>query len=102
MYIGTDKPTIKLFNQYIRMRVAPHWRELGVQLLENEYVEKLNVIEKNHPNDVERCCSEMFNYWLQVDPCASWNKLIGAFEKIERNDLAAKVRKYIGEGILIN
>ena len=51
----------------------------------------LNVIEKNHPHDVQRCCSEMLDLWLRTDTKASWNPLILALEQISQNAIAAKI-----------
>ena len=86
---------------YIRTKVAPRWRDLGEQILEDEYVDKLNVIEKNHPSDVRECCRKMFDYWLEVASGASWNKLIVALEQIEHNTLVAKIKKDVVKGILM-
>ena len=91
-YPGTDKPTLKLLNKHYRDKVAPHWYDFGIQLLENECVDKLHIIEKNHPGDVERCCTEMFIYWLQVDTEASWNKIADALEVIGQSVLAKKIK----------
>lgn len=95
IYIGTDKPTLKKLNSLIRDKVASHWYDLGIQLLEDEYIDKLDVIEKNHPGDVDRCCTEMFKYWLKVDPEADWDKLTDALKEINENSLAAKVKKVL-------
>ena len=93
MYTDNEKPTIELFNKLIRNRVATQWRDLGKQLLEDEWVTTLNVIESNHPNDDEKCCTEMFNYWLTVDSDANWNKLMVALEQINQNTLAARIKE---------
>ena len=89
---GTDKPTLKLLIKYFRDKVAPHWYDFGIQLLENECVDKLNIIKKNHPGDVERCCTEMFEYWLKIDTEASWNKVVDALEGIGQNVAAKKIK----------
>ena len=91
-YTGTDKPTLKLLMKHCRDKVAPHWYDFGIQLLENEYVDKLNIIEKNHPGDVERCCTEMFKYWLKIDTEASWNKIADALESIGLHVAAKRIR----------
>ena len=57
----------------------------GRQLLEDEYIDKLDEIEKNHPDDIKRCCAEMFKYWLEVDSEANWNKLTDALNRLDRN-----------------
>ena len=91
-YTGTDKPTLKLLIKYCRDKVAPQWYDFGMQLLENEYVDKLNIIEKNHPGDVERCCTEMFKCWLKIDTEASWNKIEDALEGIGLHVAAKRIR----------
>ena len=78
--------------------MAPHWKDIGIELLEDKYASKLDIIEKNHPNDVERCCIEMFNHWLQVDVEASWDKLTDALEKKRLNTLAADIKKHVSKG----
>ena len=53
----------------------------------------LGVIQANHRNEVEVCCDKMFQYWLEVDTEANWNKLIDALEHIDQNATAAKIRE---------
>ena len=85
-----------------RDKIAPHWYDLGVQLLQlEEYIDKLNVFKTNHRHDVEQCCHEMFEHWLRVDVQASWNKLIHALEDIKQNATAAKIRQDILMGKII-
>ena len=81
--------------------IAPYWYDLGMQLLQEEYFSKLNVIEKNYPNDVEKCCGKMFGYWLSVDVQANWDKLIDALKHIQKNAMAARIRQDILIGKLI-
>ena len=90
-----------MLNKYVRDTVAPCWYDFGVELLQNEYIDQLNIIEKNHPGDVQKCCTEMFKYWLQIDTEATWNKLIDALKEIRKNELAKKVENVI-EGSYIN
>ena len=86
---------MKLLNKYVRDKVAPRWYDFGVELLENEYIEQLDIIEKNHRGDVQRCCSEMFKYWLQIDTEATWNKLTDSLEVIGKKVLAKKVNNIV-------
>ena len=97
--IGNDRPSHKLLNKYVTNQVASHWQKLGVQLLDEESVYKLKNIEKNYPNDVEKCCSEMLEYWIETDPEASWDTLIDALDQCGQNVLAAKIKMDILEGI---
>ena len=76
-------------------RIAPHWSNLGVQLLQEQYADKLDIIQENHRGDIERCCTEMLKHWLNVDTKASWDKLIDALEKIGQNSLAEKIKEDI-------
>ena len=97
-FIGTDQPTLQLLYEYVSNEVAPHWRDLGIRLLDKESVYMLKVFEKNHPHDVQRCCSEMLDLWLGRDTDASWNALILALEQIGQNAIAAKIKKNVLRG----
>ena len=55
--------------------IAPHWSNLGVQLLEEKYADKLDIIQENHRGDIERCCTEMLKHWLNVDTKAMGRRL---------------------------
>ena len=96
-HIGANKPTLKLLTKY-RDSIAPYWRNLGLELLQEEYTNKLKVIEENHPTKVQDCCDKMFQCWLEVDTEASWNKLIDALEHIHQNALAKEIREEILKG----
>ena len=85
-----------------RDEIAPYWHDLGMQLLQEKYFFKLKVIQTNNPNDVEKCCDRMFEYWLSVDVQADWNKLIDALEHIQKNATAARIRQDIFIGKLIS
>ena len=76
-------------------KIAPHWRKLGLELLQENYTDKLNVIQADHRNKVEDCCDLLFQYWLEVDTEANWNKLIDALEHIDQNATAAEIRQDI-------
>ena len=92
IYVGAGKPTIKSLMKY-RNNIAPYWRHLGIQLLQDKHTKKLEVIQANHRNKVEECFDEMFQYWLDVDTEATWIKLIAALEDIDQNATAAKIRE---------
>ena len=70
-----------------------------MQLLEEEQCAKLNIIKDNHPQDAEKCCTEMFDYWLSVDTGASWNKLIATLKNIDEIALAEKIEIDILRGL---
>ena len=92
--VGTDRPTHRLLNNYIRNDIASNWEDLGVQLLEEEQHSMLKVIAADKPDVLGRC-TELFKYWLVVDVHASWNKLINALRVINQNVLAEKIKRKI-------
>ena len=81
-------------------KIAPKWRDIGIQLLNDEKHSMLDIIEENH-HDVKICCSKMFEYWLDVDIEASWNKLIDALEMNDQNALAVKIKIDVLKGLLV-
>ena len=99
IYVGANKPTITSLSKY-RVKIALHWRELGIRLLQEKDINKLNIIKENHPSNIERCCDEMIKHWLDVDTEASWDKLIRALKQIEQNALAAEIKQDVVKGIL--
>ena len=98
MYVhtGHDRPALKLLNKHVRKEVSSKWHDLGLELLEQEDEERLNEIESNNPNDVGKCCKEMFQLWLRKCTNATWNQLIQALKEVELNNLATTI-----EGMLI-
>lgn len=101
-YTGSDKPTLESLNNHVRDEIAPQWYDFGKQLLEDEYVDKLDDIEKNHPGDKERCCTEMFRYWLEVDSEANWNNMTDALKQTGQRSVAKKVKDVLQGIIVIN
>ena len=71
--------------------VASKWDDLGVQLLPN-LCYKLNNIKANNPQNVERCCTEMYQLWLQSDLQASRERLAVALQRTGFDALAERVR----------
>jgi len=74
----------------ITVKVSSKWYELGIVLLNDDQLAQLRVITANY-NDVTRQCSEMFIYWLQTHPNATWSQLIAALRApgVEMMDVAA-------------
>ena len=96
VHIDANKPTLTSLMKY-RDNIAPYWKDLGRQLLQEKNIAKLDVIQANH-NKVEDCCDEMFRHWFAVDTEANWDKLIDALVHIDQNSLATKIRKEISRG----
>ena len=82
----------------MRNSIGDKWHDLGVELLDsNTDVRKLNTIETEHSTDLNKCCTKMFNLWLEKQPAASWNQLIEALRQpgIELGALANKIEKML-------
>ena len=93
-HIGADRPTFVLLMKYVD-EITPYWFDVGIKLVEGSYMYYLNVIKEDHPNDVEKCCHQMLQYWLQVDVEANWNKLIYSLEIIGLTATAARIKQDI-------
>ena len=78
--IGNEKPQLRDIDNYVVIRFATNWKQLGKNLNINE--DLLNIIEKNDP-DIENCCSKMLSDWLDLTPHASWEILLDAADKIQ-------------------
>ena len=89
-----------MLNNHVRDKVAPKWRDLGIQLLNDKQHVMLDIIEENHHHDVKTRCTEMFKYWLSVDTKASWNKLIEALERIDEIALVEKIKIDVLKGLI--
>ena len=70
-----------------------------MQLLDHEQVKQLQIIQYNNPRDSEKCCVELFEYWLQVDTTASWNKLITALQLVDYGVLASRIKSMTSKGM---
>ena len=89
-----DRPTIKQLQEVMRIKdigITTRWRDLGQELHDSN--ETLQVIETDHPSDVNTCCRVMFEKWLEKTPDASWNQLVTALIKIKMNTAADAVNK---------
>ena len=70
------------------------WKDVGRELLPgsgSDVDAALNIIEVNSQGNVIRCCSSLFDQWLQRDPDASWELLIKALKIAHLNNLATEI-----------
>ena len=86
---------MKDLNAFVIPKVATKWYELGLKLLETEYVTELDNIEANFKTDVKRCCTEMFKNWLETQSDASWDQLIQAMKNMGLNSVAISTEHFI-------
>ena len=71
------------------------WRDLGIELLQQDAVTQLDVIKVNNVNDITKCCSEMLTLWRQQQPGASWSQLIEALRQVKLNTIATDIEKLL-------
>ena len=48
-------------------------------------------IKANNPNDVSKCCTEMFQLWLNKSSNPTWNQLIHALKEVDLNRRANEI-----------
>ena len=81
MYIGNKKPQLKDLYDYVAVKCASNWKQLGSILSVSE--DLLKIIEKDHPQNCEECCSRMLYDWLELTPDATWGILLEAVDKVQ-------------------
>ena len=93
---GHQLPSLKYLNRHVRKSVASKWYDLGIDLLDADDVEELDIISRNP--DISTCCTKMFQLWLRKQrPTASWNQLINSLRQpgIELNHLATEIEQML-------
>ena len=70
-------PLLKEIIQYVTPHAAD-WKVIGILL--DMPVGELKCIEAGYPTNVKWCCNQMLEKWLEMDPDASWTKLIKVIE----------------------
>ena len=74
-------PTLKYLQRLVIPRVSSKWFELGIELLDESHTAKLDTIKNTYPCNFEKCCFEMFRFWLEVYPKdATWYKVTEALK----------------------
>lgn len=90
--IVNTKPTTLQITKLVIVGAAVKWREIGTYLVDDKYVQQLNLIEDDHPNNKKECCDQMFRFWLnEYDQAATWRKLLNALKDVHLNTLAGEV-----------
>ena len=98
--VGTDRPTLKYLNKYVKAYIATKWNDIGAELLDVDELD-LKLIKGNHPGDSDKCTAEMLKVWLTRNPEASWDQLLETFRKpyIGLNALAVTIEEMLSEGM---
>ena len=97
-YVGHQKPSLKFLNRHVRGPVGAKWHDLGIELLDPD-VEELDRIEAEGSSDLNKCCTKMFQLWLNKQSTASWNQLIEALRQPSTNlgALAGKIKQMLSK-----
>ena len=74
----TSIPLLKDLYQHITPQYAADWKVIGTLL--GLHSGELKSIEAGYPTNVKWCCNQMLEKWLEVDPSASWNKLLSVIQ----------------------
>ena len=95
--LGHQKPFLKYLIRYVRSSVGLKWHDLGIELLDSDDVKDLDKIEAEYKLDLDKCCTKMFQLWLEKQPTASWSQLIEALRQpdIELHSLATKIENML-------
>ena len=74
--VDSATPSLKDLRQHIIPRYATQWRVIGTLLgLPSAALDSIA-----HDYEAFRCCFVMLKKWLEVDPTASWSKLLTVIE----------------------
>ena len=100
VYIFTvySRPSIKALQHHgIINDIGPHWYILGIALLDEKDFSQLQIISSNH-NDEIRCCTQLFIYWLEHHPEATWHDLVESLKSdgVGLNYVAEEVERIFG------
>lgn len=71
-------PPLKDLYEHVTPHYAANWKVLGTLL--GLPSGELKSIEAGWPTNVQWCCNQMLEKWLEMDPTASWEKLHAAIE----------------------
>ena len=92
------KPNIATIQELVIQRATTQWRSIGTELLTKENdSSQLGIIKESNPGNHKQCCYDMFEYWLQNYPNATWEDLLKALRSpaVGHNALATAVEKGI-------
>ena len=76
--VATSTPLLKDLYEYVTPCYAAEWRVLGTLL--GLTTEDLKIIQHDNHHKAVPCCNAVLEKWLEKDPFASWNKLLGVIQ----------------------
>lgn len=77
-YTVKSAPSLKDLYELVTPDYGAEWKVMGTLL--GLPKGELNIIAANYPTNAKRCCNEMLEKWLEMDPTASWEKLFATIE----------------------
>ena len=95
-----SRPELRDLHNIVIPKVSNKWYYLGIQLLNNSQVPKLDEISATYSTDLQRGCVEMFKHWLNITPGATWDDIINALRAPSllllsvADDIEKKVKGY--------
>ena len=63
MFTGHRQPSLKYLDYDERDSVNEKWYDLGIELLHSNDVGELDRIKAEHPSNLKKCCTKMFDLW---------------------------------------
>lgn len=78
--LGEDKPDVPNLRLTVVPRCAIYWRKIGTALGLEEHI--MDIINANHPNEIEDRCIEMLKEWLKGGSSPTWGTLINAIDYV--------------------
>ena len=96
--LGNDH-TLRRLKRIMRREagVTDKWYDIGVELLVGTVA--LNEIRAKYSSDVDKCCTEMFEKWLQCNPEANWDQLASALSEVGLKTAAQNIK---GKSTILN
>ena len=74
--------------------IEDEWPYVGRLLLKEACTNTLNNIEENYPDDEEKCCDEMLEYWCKNCPnTGTWSTLTDGLEQIHQYAPVEMIKK---------
>ena len=95
--VGCEKPTLNALYPVLP-RIAGSWYGLGMKLGAEHFT--LNIIAQNHKGDLEKCCKEMLQNWLNGKPdcgnCSrTWDGLLPVVETVVGSEISCFIREKV-------
>ena len=78
--VATGRPLLKDLHNYITPNFAAQWRMIGTLL--DLPSGTLDIIKYDNHDKARPCCDAMLEEWLEVDPSASWEKLLKVIKSL--------------------